>query len=143
MEKIQEMLTFDVGTLLNAYQEASGRTRAEMAREIGLPERRLRGFMKENRKPENFEEFVIREWLETQNFDYIPPKAVVSKDSTSSKPKPAKKTIKETDAIGIKGDAKVLVRLYKEWKGYKTDTDAATELIKKGFMSLMKEEATK
>lgn len=139
MEKVVNLMAFDVTTLLNAYQEANGCTRAEMARGIGLPERRLRGFMRENRKPSDFEEFTIRAWFDQQGFDYIPPKTVIPKDSAASKTKSAKRAIKETDAIGIKGDAKVLVRTYKEWKGYKTDTDAATELVKKGFMSLLKE----
>lgn len=121
--------------MLNAYKEANGVTRAEMSRGCGIPERRLRGFMTEGRNPSDAEEFLILKWLESEKFDYVPPKAKVEEVPKE----PPKKKVPKAEAIGIRGDARVLVQAYREAMGFKTDTDAATALVKKGFMSVLKE----
>ena len=128
--------------LLNAYKEANNATRAEMARGIGIPERKLRGIMTEGRKVSDTEEFLILKWLKDEQFDYIPPEAVETVETVEEPPQPKaprkKKPIK-SEGVSIRGDAKILVKFYKEAKGFKTDADAATELVKRGFMSILKE----
>lgn len=123
---------------LNAYKEANGVSRANMAREIGLPERRLRSIMTEGREPNDMEEFVILQWLDAQHFDYIPPKT--EEASKTMKKVPARKSTK-AEAIGIRGDARVLVQMYREAMGFKTDTDAATYIVKQYFANILKEAA--
>ena len=127
-----------IGETLCAYKEANGVSRAEMARSIGLKERRLRTIMNEGGYPSEDERAIIMDWLRAEHFDYIPPEKVVQ--TTQPKPKDGKrKTLKETDAMGIKGDAKALVRAYKEAKGFKTDTDALTHIVNTFFRDLLKE----
>lgn len=128
---------------LNAYKEANGTSRANMAREIGLPERRLRSIMTEGREPDDLEEFIILQWLDAQHFDYIPPKteeASKTMKKSDAKKVPAKKNTK-AEAIGIRGDARVLVQMYREAMGFKTDTDAATYIVKQYFANILKEAA--
>ena len=130
----------NIGELLNAYKEANSVTRAEMSRSIGLPERRLRGFMTEGRKAEPQEEYIVLKWLEAKGFDYVPPKPKAEEPPKKSpKKKVAKTEGEKSEGVSIRGDAKKLVRLYKEAMGFKTDADAATALVKKGFMSVLKE----
>ena len=128
---------------LNAYKEVNGTSRASMAREIGLPERRLRSIMTEWRDPTDMEEFIILQWLDAQHFDYIPPKAEETqktmKDNTPKKAAAKKNT--KTEAIGIRGDARALVQMYREAMGFKTDTDAATYIVKQYFAKIFKEAA--
>ena len=127
-----------IGEMLNAYKEANNVTRAEMAREIGLPERRLRSIMTEGREATNAEEFIILKWLKAEQFDYIPPEEVeIAEEPT--RPKVPNKKKPKAEAIGIRGDARVLVQTYREAMGFKTDTDAATDLVKRGFISILKE----
>lgn len=127
----------NVGEMLNAYKEANGVSRVSIADAIGLPQRRVRSIMSEGRTPTEMEEHVIMKWLEKEHFDYVPPEAV---STTTVKTKDAKrKVLKETDAVGIKGDAKALVRAYKEANGFKTDTDALTHIVNSFFMNLLKE----
>lgn len=129
--------------MLNAYKEANGVSRAEMAREIGLPERRLRSIMTEWRDPSDMEEFIILQWLDAQHFDYIPPKteeASKTMKEVTKKKVSAKKSTK-AEAIGIRGDARVLVQMYREAMGFKTDTDAATYIVKQYFANILKEAA--
>lgn len=45
----------------------------------------------------------------------------------------------KAEAIGIRGDARVLVQTYREAMGFKTDTDAATYIVKSFFINLFKE----
>lgn len=51
------------------------------------------------------------------------------------------KSIPSSDAVGIRGDAMALVKIYREVRGFATDTDAATELVKIGFKTLISKEA--
>lgn len=127
--------------MLNAYQEANKATRASMARSIGIEERGLRGIMTEGRNITPEEEAKIRAWLISEQFDYIPPVKADSKAEPVTKHKVPNKGKKanESGAIGIRGDAKVLVQFYREAKGFKTDTDAATALVKKGFKAVIAE----
>lgn len=127
-----------LGEMLNAYREANNASRAGMAREIGISERRLRGIMTEGSEPKDTEAFLIRAWLDAEQFDYIPPEAV---ETVAEPPQPKAPTKKKNkaEAIGIRGDARVLVQMYREAKGFKTDTDAATYIVKSFFMNLLKE----
>lgn len=128
----------NVATLLNAYKEANNATRASMAREIDIAERRLRGIMTEGKNPTDLEEFIIREWLKKEGFDYVPPKV----DETTEKPAQPKASAKgksKAEAIGIRGDARVLVQMYREAMGFKTDTDAATHIVKEYITNLLRE----
>ena len=131
----------NIRELLNAYKEANNTSRAEMAREIGIPERRLRGIMAEGRKASDTEEFLILKWLKDEQFDYIPPEAVETVETVEEPPQPKAPSKKKTkaEAIGIRGDARVLVQTYREAMGFKTDTDAATYVVKSFFANLIKE----
>lgn len=126
---------------LNAYKEANKVSRANMARSIGINERRLRGLMTEGRNITPEEEAKIGAWLISEQFDCVPPVKADSKTEPVTKRKaPNKgKRANESGAVGIRGDALVLVQVYREAKGFKTDTDAATALVKKGFKAVIAE----
>ena len=52
---------------------------------------------------------------------------------------PVKKRKDKAEAIGIRGDARALVQAYREANGFKTDTDAATYIVKQFFMKKLME----
>jgi len=123
--------------ILNAYKEANEVSRAEMARSIGVPERRLRGIMAEGRTARPEDAKKITEWLKEERFDYVPPFAEEPPKKASKKK--SKKASDTAEGVSVRGDAKVLVQMYRETAGLKYDADAASVLIKKGFKTVMKE----
>jgi hypothetical protein len=130
----------NIGEMLNAYQKKTDCTRAEIARRTGVPERRLRAIMAEGREPIQQEEVFLTSWLKSVGFSYVPQEeATEDVPKASPKKKAAKTEGEKSEGVSIRGDAKKLVRLYKEAMGFKTDADAATALVKKGFMSVLKE----
>ena len=134
-----------LGEILNAYREANNEPRAGMARGIGISERRLRGIMTEGREPNDTEAFLIRAWLDAEKFDYIPPEDVDTSDEyvvhgeEPPQPKTPIKKKPKAEAIGIRGDARILVQMYRKANGFETDTDAATYIVKSFFMDRLKE----
>lgn len=51
-----------------------------------------------------------------------------------------KKRLKDaSDAVGVRGDAKALVQIFREAMGFETDTDATTYIVKDYFRIMLRE----
>ena len=115
------------------YIDDQNLTASGFGKKVGIAPRRMQKIIKGDVTMRNDEAMKIALMVRVP-FD----KSIEDEPQTSPKPTPKKD---KAEAIGIRGDARVLVQMYREAKGFKTDTDAATYIVKSFFMNLLKEAA--
>lgn len=130
-----ELLVNDLKAYMATHDIKSA---AALGRILGIERRRMNNILKYSTKISEDERKAIHELMGSWA-GLIPPKSIESKKQNTQKKASSRQSKDTQDAVGVYRSIKIIVQMFRQLRGYKTDTMAASVLVLIGWATIQKQ----